>query len=262
MKFRSFYRTFFFTESPLNQSLIRNAGHLAFALLSLYPHSSNAQTAPQTGSAGKEVIAQLRQDTAKFVTEEYLNSGASKVEVKVGGLDPRLDLAKCDQALAFKLQDLSGNGGNINVQLSCPGLSRWTILVPTQAIVYRPMAVASRNLQRGELVSDSDIEVSVLDASQYRQGYTSNPEDIVGKEIKHPLSKGDAFRESLLDAPLAIRRGDEVSVEALAGSIRVDTTGTAVSDGRIGQKIRVKNNQSAKILSATVIGAGKVQSIL
>jgi len=255
MKFRSVYRIFFFTESPLNQSLIKNMGNLAFILLSLYPHSSKAQ-------AGLENIEQLRQDTAQFVREEYRNADASKVEVKVGGLDPRLRLDKCDQPIAFKLQDVNGNGGNINVQLACHGSSRWTILVPTQAIVYRPMAVASRNLQRGELISEGDIDVSVLDVSQYRQGYTNNADDIVGKELKYPINKGDAFRESVLDAPLAIKRGDEVSVEALAGSIRVVTTGTAVSDGRIGQKIRVKNNQSAKILSATVIGAGKVQSVL
>lgn len=263
MKFRSFYRTFFFTEKPVNQSLLRTLGNLAFVLLSLYPHDSDAQIGTaQAGAAGIESIEQLRQETARFVTEEYRNSNASKVDVKVGGLDPRMHLAKCEQPIAFKLQDALGNGGNISVQLTCSGLSRWTILVPAQAIVYRPMAVASRNLQRGQLVSDGDIEVSVLDASQYRQGYTSNPEDIIGKEIKYPVSKGDAFRESMLDAPLAIRRGDEVSVEALAGSIRVVTTGTAVSDGRIGQKIRIKNNQSARILSATVIGAGKVQSIL
>lgn len=263
MKFRSFYRTFFFIETPLNQSLLRTLGNLAFVLLSLYPHGSEAQssTAP-TAAAGIENIEQLRQETAKFIAEEYRNSNASKTEVKVGGLDPRLHLAKCEQPIAFKLQDAVGNGGNISVQLTCPGLSRWTILVPAQAIVYRPMAVASRNLQRGELVGNGDIDVSILDASQYRQGYTSNPEDIIGKEIRYPVSKGDAFRESMLDAPLAIKRGDEVSVEALAGSIRVVTSGTAVSDGRIGQKIRIKNNQSAKILSATVIGAGRVQSIL
>lgn len=255
MKFRSFYRTFFFIEGSLNQSLLKNMGNLVFVLLSLYPHSSKAQT-------GVESIEQLRQETAKFVTEEYRNANASKVEVKVGGLDPRLRLDKCDQPIMFKLQDANGNGGNVNVQLTCRGSSRWTILVPTQAIVYRPMAVASRNLQRGELITEADVDVSVLDVSQYRQGYTSNTEDIIGKEVKYPINKGDAFKESVLDAPLAIKRGDEVSVEALAGSIRVVTTGTAVSDGRIGQKIRVKNNQSAKILSATVIGAGKVQSIL
>lgn len=263
MNFRSFYRTFFFIETPLNQGLIRTMGNLAFVMLSLYPHGSEAQSGnPQTAAAAIENIEQLRRDTATFVAEEYRNSSASKVDVKVGGLDPRLHLAKCEQPIAYKLQDALGNGGSISIQLTCPGLSRWTILVPAQAIVYRPMAVASRNLQRGELVSDGDIEVSILDAGQYRQGYTSKPEDIIGKEIKYPVAKGDAFRESMLDAPLAIKRGDEVSVEALAGSIRVVTTGTAVSDGRIGQKIRIKNNQSAKILSATVISAGKVQSIL
>ncbi|HWV16021.1 MAG TPA: flagellar basal body P-ring formation chaperone FlgA [Cellvibrio sp.] len=255
MKFRSFYRTFFFAEGPFNQSLLKTLGNLAFILLSLYPDASKAQ-------ADIENIEQLRKDTANFVTAEYRASNASRVEVKVGGLDPRLHLEKCSQPVAFKLQDSSGNGGNSNVQTACQGRSRWNILIPVQAIVYRPVAIASRNLQRGELVGEADINISELDVSQYRQGYSKNAEQIIGKELKYPMNKGDAFRDSILDAPIAIKRGDEVSVEALAGSIRVITTGTAVSDGRVGQKIRVKNNNSAKILSATVIGAGKVQSIL
>lgn len=255
MKFRSFYRTFFFVEGPLNQSLLKTMGNLVFILLSLYPDAPKAQTAIEN-------IEQLRKDTANFVTAEYRASNATRVEVKVGGLDPRLHLDKCSQPVAFKLQDSNGNGGNINVQAACHGASRWNILIPLQAIVYRPMAVASRNLQRGDLIGEADIETRELDVSQYRQGYSKNTQEIIGKELKYPVNKGDAFRDSILDAPIAIKRGDEVSVEALAGSIRVITTGTAVSDGRLGQKIRVKNNNSAKILSATVIGAGKVQSIL
>ena len=98
--------------------------------------------------------------------------------------------------------------------------------------------------------------------SQYRQGYSINIDDIVGKEVKYTINKGDAFRTSMLDAPLAIKRGDEVVMEASIGSIRVSSNGTAISDGRIGQQIRVKNNQSERVINARVVGPGKVASIL
>jgi flagella basal body P-ring formation protein FlgA len=65
-----------------------------------------------------------------------------------------------------------------------------------------------------------------------------------------------------LDAPLVIKRGDTVSMEANIGGITVKTSGTAISDGRIGQQIRVKNNQSARVINAKVIGSGQVQSVL
>ncbi|MES2675635.1 MAG: flagellar basal body P-ring formation chaperone FlgA [Pseudomonadota bacterium] len=254
MKIRSFYKAFFSVGTYSHQDILKSLGNLAMILLSLSPNDLQAQPA----IVG---IEQLRLDIAQFLTAEYRSTNATRVNIKVGALDSRLRL-ECDQPLAFNLQDPSNNGGNVNTQVACRGTSQWTILVPAQATVFRPMAVASRNLQRGELVNSEDVGVEVLDASQYRQGYSSNPEDIIGKELKYPVNKGDAFRESALNTQLAIKRGDEVSLESLAGSIRVVTTGTAITNGRIGQQIRVKNNQSTRIVSAKVIGPGKVQSIL
>lgn len=254
MKIRSFSRAFFLTHGEISQGIIKNLGNLILVLLSFNPQHAKAQQI--------ESIDQLHSTITQFLIAEYRNTNASKVDVKVGALDTRLRLEKCDQALTLNLQDPSNNGGNINVKVACRGSSHWSILVPVQAIVFRPMAVASRNLQRGELISDADVSVEVLDVSQYQQNYANGPEDVIGKELKYPVNKGDAFRNSVLDTQLAIKRGDVVSVVAMAGSIRVTTKGTAVSNGRVGQQIRVKNNQSERILSATVIGPGEVQSIL
>jgi flagellar basal body P-ring formation protein FlgA len=253
MKFRSFYRLFFFTLCNQRQAPIRNLGTLVLLILSVFAHNALAQLAI-------EDLESLNVRIAQFLTEEYRHAEASKVNVKVS-LDSRLRLAKCDQSLVFNLQDPNHSGGNITVHVACRGSSPWTILTSAQAIVYRPMAVASRNLQRGELINSADVDVAVLDVSQLRQGYKSTPEDIIGKQLKYPVNKGEAFRISVLDMPLAIKRGDQVSIEALTGNIRVATTGTAISDGRIGQQIKIKNNQSARILSAKVLGPGKVGSI-
>lgn len=255
MKFRSFYRTFFFklvTQSVKHLKAMAQLG-VIFCICNI--QSANAQ-------AAIEDIAQLRIKIAQFLTDEYRNSQADKVDVKVGRLDMRLRLALCDQPIAFSLQDPTGNGGNINVQVACRGSSRWTILAPAQATVFRPMAVAGRNLQRGEIVNIADVTIESLDMGPYRQGYNVNIDDIVGKEVKYPINKGEPFRTSVLNAPLAIKRGDEVVMEASIGSIRVSSNGTAISDGRIGQQIRVKNNQSARIINARVVGPGKVESIL
>jgi flagellar basal body P-ring formation protein FlgA len=261
MKIRSFYEAFFCLGTHLHQGVFKNLGNLALILLSLNPNDAKAQS--KIAKAQSEIIdvQQLRLNIVQFLTAEYRSTNATKVNIKVGALDSRLRL-ECDQPLMYNLQDPSNNGGNINTQVACRGTSQWTILVPAQAIVFRPMAVASRNLLRGELIQTEDVGVEVLDASQYRQGYSSKPEDIIGKELKYPVNKGDAFRASALNTQLAIKRGDEVSLEALAGSIRVVTTGTAISNGRIGQQIKVKNNRSARIVSVKVIGPGKVQSIL
>lgn len=209
-----------------------------------------------------ENIAQIPTQVAQFLTDEYTKTQAVKVEVKVGNLDNRLRLARCSQSLSFGLKDALNNGGNVNVQVSCKGVSSWTILVPAQAKVYRSVAVAGRILQRGDVISASDITTDIKDVSEFRLGFALTPESIVGKEVKFTVNRGEVFRNSALDSPQVIKRGDTVTVEAAAGEIRVKTNATAITDGRIGQQIRVKNNQSARIINAKVVGAGLVQSIM
>lgn len=255
MKFRSFYRTFFLKNSFRYSSPLNLLAWFGVLAINIAAQNVNAQT-------NIEDIAKLREKVAHFLTDEYRQGQATKVEIKVGALDARLRLAACDQELALNLQDTNGSGGNINVQVACRGASRWTILVPAQAIVFRPMAIASRNLERGQIITAADIVSEPRESSLYRQGFSLEADSILGKELKYAVTKGDAFRNSALEAPMVIKRGEEVSVEAIAGSIRVVTNGVAISDGRLGQQIRVKNSQSERIINAKVVGPGKVQSIL
>ncbi len=255
MKFRSFYRIFFYEKKhyAANQ-LIRSIGLACVTALCL-SQSANAQ-------APVENIGQLRSQVAQLLTDEYSKTQTVKVDVKVGNLDNRLRLTKCDQNLLLILKDTTNSGGNINVEVTCRGTSAWTILVPARARVYRSVAVAGRNLQRGDVISASDLSTDVKDVSDFRMGFCLTLDALVGKEVKYNINKGETFRNSALDSPLVIKRGDTVSMEASAGEISVRTSGTAVSDGRIGQQIRVKNNQSARVINAKVVGPGQVQSIL
>ncbi len=259
MRFRSFYRIFFlnFAEALIKQGISKILGSGILVVLIGQAISAQAQT-----QASIENIGQIQTQVAQFLTDEYTKTQAVKVEVKVGNLDQRLRLARCDQTLALALKDPLSSGGHVNVQVSCKGGSSWTILVPAQAKVYRSVAVASRTLQRGDVVIESDLTQDIRDVSEYRLGFALTPEAIVGKEIKFTVNKGEAFRNSVLDTPVVIKRGDAVTLVASAGEISVKTNCTAIADGRIGQQIRVKNNQSARIVNARVVEAGKVESIM
>jgi flagella basal body P-ring formation protein FlgA len=255
MKFRSFYRIFFFKKNAKTPKQVFSSLGLASILTICFCQSANAQ-------APIENIDDIRSKVAQFLTDQYSGALAEKVEVRVGKLDSRLRLTKCSGDLNLTLKDPSKTGGNISTQVSCTHESAWTILVPAQAKVYRSVAVAGRNLQRGDVVSAADLSSEIRDVGDLRTGFALTPEAIIGKEIKFAVNKGETFRNSALDAPLVIKRGDVVSMESSAGEISVRTSATAVSDGRIGQQIRVKNNQSARIINARVVGVGKVQSIL
>ena len=101
-----------------------------------------------------------------------------------------------------------------------------------------------------------------MDISQIRGNYYFSINDVVNMEIKRQLKPGAAITRSNLRPPMLIEKGDSVVLSAKIGSLKVRTTAIAMSNGRKGQQIRVKNKQSKRIVDARVTGPGAVLATL
>lgn len=250
MELPSFYKTFF-REKPLHTRLwskIVIGLALAYGLLTVY---SPALAEPWS-------MVELRQDIARFLTSEYNTKG--QVQVTVGKLDARLSAYQCPQTPVMQTRDATGNGGNISVQVKCKATPGWAVHIPAQVSIFRELPVAARDIVRGERVTAADILWESINISGLRQSYHTNAEDVIGQEVKRNLGQGLPFVTTSLDAPTLVRRGDMVDLQSKAGSIMVSASGTAMTDGRLGQKIRIRNNQSDRIVTGTVIASGKVST--
>lgn len=199
---------------------------------------------------------------ASYLQGYYSEVGAVKVEINVNPLDRRLLLAQCEQPLSMRVNDPAYAGGNQTVHTRCEGISPWAVYVPAQVSLFRRLPVAGRNLERGELVAQSDIVMEVVNTNLTRQGQVADMAGVLGKEVRRPISKGEPFRVAALESPLVIKRGDPVVIELQAGSISVNTAGTAMANGRIGDRIRVRNGQSDRIVNAQVLAAGRVMTAI
>lgn len=265
MELPSFYSTFLrnilrhaqsrksMTEKPLANKTIAIPPHagLVFLLCSLSSFVS-AQVYP---------VSQLKQDIASFLATEYQQVAHTRIDISVSNLDKRLRLASCTQPVKFINQDQSGTGGNISVKAECNSGKVWSVHVPAQVTIYREIPIAVRDIARGEVISQAHITTNVINVSNIRQAFLPDTHAIVGKEAKRNISKGEPFKTALLDAPTAVKRGEIVVLESHAGSIKVSSAGTAMADGRVGQKIRVRNNSSERIISGVVISQGLVQTL-
>lgn len=211
--------------------------------------------------AERQDLEQLRAQVEQFLHTHYAQSGAQRVVVDVARLDPRLQLSECHENLELELSDASNSGGNISVHSRCRNEQPWSIYVPAQVDLYRPVVVAARNLSRGTRLSATDMTIALHNTSRLRQGFVDSEEAVLGMELRRPLERDEPFRAGLLVQPLAVNRGDEVRLEAEVGGIIVSTRGTAMSSGRIGQQIRVKNNNSERIVAGHIIAPGHVQTL-
>ena len=203
----------------------------------------------------------LRQDIASFLAAEYKQVPHERIDISVGNLDSRLRLSSCTIPVEFINQDQSSLGGNISVKAECNGGTTWSVHVPAQVTIYREITIAKRDIRRGEVINAMHLTSNLVNVSNIRQAFLSESKDIIGKEAKRNISTGEPFKTALLDAPTVVKRGELVTLESLAGSIKVSSAGTAMANGRIGQKIRVRNNSSERVISGIVISQGVVQTL-
>jgi flagella basal body P-ring formation protein FlgA len=224
-------------------------------LLLMLGTSGNAQ------SAGFYSLLQLKQDLTKALGETYRQVPHERIDISVGNLDSRLRIAQCPTPVEFTPQDPTGLGGNISVKAECVGPVKWVVHLPAQVMIYQQVPVAAQDIPRGQTLSEQHLTSATINVSTIRQAYAADNQAVLGREAKRNIGKGDVFRSNLLDAPTSVRRGEVVVLESVAGGIKVSSSGTAMADGRLGQKIRVKNDSSARVVTGIVRGPGLVQTL-
>lgn len=235
----------------------------------VFVHSPSQAADNQTMNSGFESIDGMREQVKNYLYDIYteklvdrLESDPNDLTVAIARLDSRLKLRQCNSPLTFELLDNGQLGGNISVRTRCESTPNWSIFVQAQVNFSLSVLVARHNLTRGSIVQFDDLEQQTIDQRKAGRDYVTNTEAVVGKELKRQLQQGHAVRLAMLLEPKVIKRGDAVIVEAQAGNIFVATPGTALSDGKMGQQIRVKNESSRREIKVKVVGPGRVRVIM
>lgn len=124
---------------------------------------------------------------------------------------------------------------------------------------WREVPVLNRTLDRGMLISPSDIEVVRLNLFSQPGDVADNVKDVLGRAVKSRINAGETIRRSLIDIPPLIPQGKKIIMLYQQGPLKATATGTAMDDGLRGETIRVKNDASHRIVKAKVISAEEVE---
>jgi len=179
--------------------------------------------------------------------------------VSVGRLDSRLRLAQCSEKLQAFAPPGRKRTGRTTVGVRCTGSKPWSLYVPVTVRIMGKAVVATRELLRGELVTAADVRLEQQDLTQLHSGYLSALDLAVGKRVKRTIRQGGIIKPRQVVAPTLIKKGAEVTIRVNSNRIQVSTKGKALSSGGPGERIRVRNLSSNKVLEATVVSAGIVQ---
>lgn len=217
-----------------------------FVLLAITTLSTNAHSQE---SHSLDDIANTAHD---FVMEQ-VQTDNEDIHVVVGRLDARLKLHQCSIPLEAYSQNYEMRQGRSTVGIRCNDIKPWTLYVPITVKNFKKVATLKHALTRNTVLSDDDISLQKMNINRLPSGYFDDLEQLKGKVLTQSLSKGAVLTQHHIKLPMAIKRGQRVTVIARNSVIEVRMEGTALSKGAIGERIKVKNMKTKRIIEGVII---------
>jgi flagellar basal body P-ring formation protein FlgA len=197
-------------------------------------------------------------DTATNYVRANLATDDTDIHISAKALDPRLKLPLCKQQLQAHMPYSNLKSSNTTVGVRCEGEQPWSLYVPVTVQIYREVAVASRPLAQGEKISADDVEMQRMDISHLAGGYLTQANIAIGQISTRPIQLGRPLLSNLLKAPTIIRRGQTITMLAKQSSFEVRSMGESLMDGAVGERIKVRNRRSKRIVEGVVAKNGVV----
>jgi flagella basal body P-ring formation protein FlgA len=220
---------------------------LALAFIFFTP--SHAEQAWQSHESISEVVKD-------YIARNIHFSG--EYEISLMPLDSRLNLPQCTKPLeTFTTADAIKAGRNA-VGVRCNTGRKWSIYISANIKVYQMVVVLSRPIQRNEIITRQHFSIERRDVSNLREDFVTQAEQIENKQAVRPLNAGDILSMRNFAEPKLIKRGDKVIISAGKSDFTIRMNGVAMTDGTKGQLISIKNQNSGRIINATVVEPGLV----
>ncbi len=218
----------------------------AIALLSLGA-SATAATTKLEWQPTKSIAAAAEQHL-----RDRIGPAARRTTVQAGALDSRHRLALCSQPLETYLRRGTKIAARTIVGVRCSGVKPWKVYVPVNVVVTDTVLVARRTLPRGHLLVEEDLIAEQRDVSRLVSGYISDVSALLGQRLKTQLLAGRMLTPAMLQADIAVNRGQAVTLMIESGGINIQMSGKALMDGAINQRIKVENTRSGRVVEGIV----------
>jgi len=126
-----------------------------------------------------------------------------------------------------------------------------------EQVVYVPTLV--RDIPRGATITKNDLKWMALPARQNARTVIRSMEEVVGLATRRLLRPGQPLRESDLESPALVEKGDLVTINFMAGNLSIRVIGRALQRGGKGDVIRILNTGSNKTVEAHLTGPGEAE---
>jgi flagellar basal body P-ring formation protein FlgA len=213
-----------------------------------------------TASATDEPHENILRAATSFMEREARQAHDARFDVSVtpGRLDSRLRLRSCEEGLEAFMAPGSRTAGNSTVGVRCLGPVTWTLYVPVEISVQGEVVVLTEALPRSTVLQPSHLRLERQDVGSLSSGYLTDPDSTRGMVLRRALQAGTLLTPQMVEPPRLVQRGQRVTLLAENASVVVRVEGEALGNGARGDRVRVRNLSSDRIVEGLVLSHGTV----
>ncbi|MBL6986996.1 MAG: flagellar basal body P-ring formation protein FlgA [Methylobacter sp.] len=220
---------------------------LALAFIIFTP--AHAEQVSQSHESIEEVV--------KIYIAQNINL-PGEYEVSLTPIDSRLRLPQCIDPLEAYTTNNIIKTGRTTIGVRCNTGKKWSIFTSAIIKTYQMVVVLTRPVQRGEIITRQHLAIEKREMPNHRENFATQLEQVENKQAIRQINFGTILSLKNIVEPTLIKRGDKVVISSTKQGLSIKMSGEAMMDGTKGQLIKIKNQNSGRIINATVIKPGLV----
>ena len=207
---------------------------------------------PEAATAQPQTQTQTQPEPIRSFVERQLPAGAGRVEVTVGTLDPRLQLAPCARVEPYMLPG-TRLWGRTAIGVRCLEGATWTVALPVTVTVRGRALVAAEPLAAGAVLPPGSLRMEDTELTREPGTPVTDPAQLVGRTLLRPMAAGQVLRMEHFRITPTVASGDPVRIQLLGQGFTIQAEGQALAAAGEGQVLRVRTD-SGRILAGTLRG--------
>ena len=159
------------------------------------------------------------------------------------------------------------------IKASCGNPATWSISFRTQEYAQKTkqndsektaqsveIVFTKRNIPKGKVLQPDDLVMKLVNSRASHGAYLGT-DNLVGHKAKRNMARDTIIKAKHILANNAVNKNDTVLIISGTASLSIVTYGEALTDGKIGDMVVVKNSSSLKEFKAIVTAEKKVSPI-
>jgi flagellar basal body P-ring formation protein FlgA len=133
------------------------------------------------------------------------------------------------------------------------------VIAPATIEVWSDVVLAAKPIGKFQPIEEDDIVVKKMNLARVPANVIVRLDQVLGQRAKHSIAANSVLRSDQVESPPVVQRGDVVQMIAESSFLKVAARGLAKESGAVGDRIRVMNMGSKKIVYAQVVDQKTVQ---